>query len=195
MPGAPGRVVTLVPAAETDAATAITYGLAHRLSADRVEDTMRQLDHRERGGYTTMLLDFHPIDGRIGPFSVLVYTATPANPNYLGPAPLPEMARQIARARGPSGRNSEYLLELARALRRISTDPHVEQLEAMVRELLASDSTDSTACAAVTTDGDGRHDHDDHDGGDDPAAAAAATADRGDASATVEAAVPPAAQR
>ena len=44
------------------------------------------------------------------------------------------MVRQIATSHGPSGANSEYLLELAAALRAIDAhDPHVFELEAAVR--------------------------------------------------------------
>ena len=64
----------------------------------------------------------------------LSYVATPANPNYLGPAPLPAIAEQIARAHGPSGPNAEYVRELARALRDMpADDPHVFELEALLR--------------------------------------------------------------
>ncbi len=52
----------------------------------------------------------------------LTYVATAdrtANPNYLGPAPLDDVARQIATACGPSGPNYEYLFRLADAMRQM----------------------------------------------------------------------------
>jgi cation transport regulator ChaC len=64
----------------------------------------------------------------------VVYIAATDNHAYLGPAPLPEMAQQIATSTGPSGANLDYLLQLAEALRLIEADdPHVFELEAAVR--------------------------------------------------------------
>jgi len=39
-----------------------------------------------------------------------------SNKYYLGPAPLEEMARQIATASGPCGNNREYLFKLEKAM-------------------------------------------------------------------------------
>lgn len=58
------------------------------------------------------------------------------NVNWGGDAPLPDLARQIAAAVGPSGPNHEYLYKLAEGLRDIGAeDEHVFELEALVRHL------------------------------------------------------------
>jgi cation transport regulator ChaC len=59
--------------------------------------------------------------------------ATERNQNYLGPAPLDAIARQVREARGPSGANLEYVLRLADSLREMdASDPHVFALEALL---------------------------------------------------------------
>lgn len=130
VPGAPGRVVTLVPEPN-----AVTWGMAYQVDASVRAQVLARLDHREKGGYSRERVDVHLRDGgRID--EVLVYRATEANPQYLGPAPLAEVAAQIQRSRGPSGPNPEYLLELARALRSLGVeDAHVFDLEAALLEL------------------------------------------------------------
>ena len=53
----------------------------------------------------------------------LVYIASEdrkKNLNYLGTAPCEAIARQIAAAAGPSGRNDEYLFGLAHALEQVA---------------------------------------------------------------------------
>lgn len=66
-----------------------------------------------------------------------MYVSTDTNPNYLGPAPIDQIAAQVLRSRGPSGPN-DYVLRLAEALREIEgQDPHVFALEALVRRSLA----------------------------------------------------------
>ena len=65
-----------------------------------------------------------------------MYIAPIGNHAFLGPAPLQHMARQIHHSAGPSGRNLDYLLELAEALRGLEADDdHVFELEAAVREI------------------------------------------------------------
>jgi cation transport regulator ChaC len=120
VPGAPGRVVTLVPQVG-----ARCFGVAYRLhDADR-ETVLAHLDHREKGGYARHEVAFHTTSAG-GPIRALVYIATEANPEYLGPAPLQALVAQIRHARGPSGANTEYVLRLAEALRSLDAeDEHV----------------------------------------------------------------------
>jgi cation transport protein ChaC len=127
VPGAPGRVVTLLAEAE-----ARCFGVAYRVPESDAEAVLSALDHRERGGYERHALDLHFDDGAAT--TGLVYIATEANPNYLGPASLEVIAAQVARACGPSGSNAEYVRELARALREMTAhDDHVFALDALVQ--------------------------------------------------------------
>mmetsp|Transcript_7154 Transcript_7154/g.18290 ORF Transcript_7154/g.18290 Transcript_7154/m.18290 type:complete len:81 (-) Transcript_7154:158-400(-) len=66
------------------------------------------------------------------------------NPNYLGPVPLAALAQQIATSEGPSGRNCEYLFELARAFRRFQLeDAFLFELEKEVKRVLAGQGRDA----------------------------------------------------
>ncbi len=128
VPGAPGRVVTLVPARDGR-----TWGMAYRVEPDVLDEVLVQLDHREQGGYDRHELEVHDRDDRAFA-TALVYLARPDNPNYLGEAPLPEIAAQVRRSTGPSGPNPEYVLRLAEALEAMGVeDPHVDALAALVR--------------------------------------------------------------
>ncbi|GBG62055.1 hypothetical protein CBR_g28532 [Chara braunii] len=73
---------------------------------------------------------------------VLVYIASEdrtRNVYYLGPAPLHDIAKQIATAVGPSGPNYEYLFRLEEALQEIGVvDEEVVVLAELVRNLMAS---------------------------------------------------------
>ena len=63
----------------------------------------------------------------------MVPMADKNNPAFLGDAPLEELARHIAASQGPSGSNSDYVLQLARALRDLNDhDPHVVALESLL---------------------------------------------------------------
>ena len=117
-PDYPGRVVTLAPQAGTTCS-----GMAYLIRPDVFD----YLDHREKNGYlrfsTTLTFD----DGSNA--QGLVYIADPNNAAYLGPAADAAIANQIAAASGPSGRNRDYLTELADALDLLGkTDPHVQAL-------------------------------------------------------------------
>ena len=120
---APGRVVTLVPepGAQCD-------GMAYLVTPEE----FAHLDHREKNGYLRLATEMTFEDG--GTAEGIVYIATHENAAWLGPASERDIARQIAAARGPSGPNSEYLLELARALRELGK--HDEHVHAIERHLL-----------------------------------------------------------
>ena len=56
------------------------------------------------------------------------------NPHFLGPAPVDQVAAQIATAVGPSGPNWQYLYRLADAMRELRVqDEELFALEAKVR--------------------------------------------------------------
>lgn len=121
-----------------------TWGIAYKVLPSDVPEVMAYLDHRERGGYTTHKVLFHPAKkpsnfGEQMTITVLAYIATKLNPNYLGPAPIEDLAKQVVVSRGPSGCNTEYILNLAHAMRQIApgiVDEHLYSLEGKVREHL-----------------------------------------------------------
>ena len=137
VPGAPGRVVTLVrdPSAEC-------WGVAYRIASDERESILAELDHREKGGYDRLLVD---LGLRVGSgLRGLTYLANEENVNYLGPAPLEQIAAQVLSASGPSGPNLEYVRRLADALRRLgAADEHVFALDRLLAGAAAAAGADS----------------------------------------------------
>ena len=130
VPEQPGRVVTLIPAAEQHCA-----GMAYLIHAETVTTTFERLDYREKNGYERVTTHLHLHDGRAVPG--LVYIAPVDNFAYLGEADLVDIAEQIITSRGPSGRNIDYLTELADALRNIGAhDEHVFALESIALQLM-----------------------------------------------------------
>ena len=128
-PDAPGRVVTIVA---DERETCI--GMAYNIAQERYGETIEILDYRERGGYQ---LKFLPVffENNEKVFAS-VYIATPDNSEFLGEAAPEKIARQISTSCGPSGPNDEYVIKLARALRKIgANDPHVFEVERWVRSL------------------------------------------------------------
>ena len=118
-PEAPGRVATIVPAAD-----AICHGMAYLVTPEE----FAHLDHREKNGYLRLPIDMR-FDGG-GSEKGLVYIARHDNAAYLGEASELDIARHIAGARGPSGPNVEYLVHLAHALRDMGhEDEHVFAIE------------------------------------------------------------------
>ncbi len=121
VPGAPGRVVTLVRHSG-----AVCLGVAYRVAALDTEPVLEMLEHRERGGYLRVALPLQLEGPREQVREAFTWVANPTNPNYLGPAALDAIAEQVAGSAGPSGENREYVLRLAEALRALGgEDPHV----------------------------------------------------------------------
>lgn len=130
MPGAPGRVATLV-----EEQGAVTHGIAMELKGN---DALDYLNNREMtlGGYLQQISTFHPSSSTLAPFPVLVFVATPQSKHWLGPAPHRSIAKQVVGSSGPSGHNVEYVLKLAKWLRETFPsvwDDHLYTLETFVR--------------------------------------------------------------
>lgn len=126
-PWRPGRVVTLAPAPDD-----CCWGIAYRLAETEAEAILADLDIRERGGYVRMEIELEldgqtPTQRTVG----LTYQAWPGNRNYAGPAPIAEIAAQVAQATGPSGTNTDYVRDLHAALQALDVkDTHVAALAA-----------------------------------------------------------------
>lgn len=127
VPGAPGRVATLIPDEESH-----VWGVAYRIDREESDAILEALDYREKGGYERHFEAVYGPDGLVVE-RALVYVATKDNPNWGGPMEAAEIARIIRESRGPSGANIEYLLRLAEALREIGAeDQHVFELERLL---------------------------------------------------------------
>lgn len=99
---------------------------------------MEYLDYREKDGYEQKTVTFYPLNDKIRPFELQIYIADKNNPFYVGPAPLEDIAYQISTSKGPSGRNDDYLFQLAETMRILVPDiydDHLYELEALVKKL------------------------------------------------------------
>lgn len=127
VPGAPGRVLTLI-----DAPGERCWGRAYRLPEVQASAALAHLDHREKGGYERLSMSIVLASGER--VTGLTYRAAPDNPEFLGPAPVAEMVAQIASSHGPSGSNREYVLELQLELSRLSIDDkHISEIAAALQ--------------------------------------------------------------
>jgi cation transport regulator ChaC len=127
-PDAPGRVVTLVPEP-----SATCGGMAYRVDATVWDAVLATLDERESGGFGRFDVVVTFIDPARSTVRGLVYAAAKGNPNFLGPAPVAEIAAQARRCRGTSGTNLEYVIRLAESLDAIGLpDPHVSDIAALL---------------------------------------------------------------
>jgi cation transport regulator ChaC len=125
---APGRVVTL-----TEEAGGRCWGVTYRVAQAKRDDVLAALDHRERGGFNRRDVSVTLRGRERAAIRAITYIASPANPNYLGPAPVAAIAEQVRRSWGPSGSNAEYALRLAESLRALGIDDdHVSEVTALL---------------------------------------------------------------
>lgn len=128
-PDAPGRVVTLIPDSG-----AVCPGMAYLISPQ----VFNHLDHREKNGYLRIVEDIWLSGDKF--YEGVIYVASEDNEAFLGPASECEIARHIAVSEGPSGRNTDYVISLADALRELEgDDPHVFAIEQYLMELETQD--------------------------------------------------------
>lgn len=127
-PEAPGRVVTLIEDPQ-----AVCWGMGYLVALDRLEEVLATLDHREQAGYRRLetRMDFRDRSEPV--MSALLYVAARGNPNFVGDAPLEDIAAIVRTAQGPSGSNREYVLRLDAALAEMGgRDEHVSALAALI---------------------------------------------------------------
>lgn len=125
-PDDPGRVVTLIeaPGERCD-------GVAFLIEPSVFD----HLDFREKNGYERVRVGIHfdedAVDG-------VMYRAAEGNHAFLGDATIDDIALHVSGSHGPSGSNSDYVFELARALRDLGVaDEHVFAVEARLKQLAA----------------------------------------------------------
>ncbi|CAN8273355.1 unnamed protein product [Cochlearia groenlandica] len=143
-PENPARTCTLEKDDE-----AVCWGTAFCVHGGPEEErlAMEYLERRECEYDLKTCVDFFKEDDPLKPAvtGVIVFTSTPdkvSNKYYLGPAPLEDMARQIATANGPCGNNRDYLFLLEKALHDIGhEEEYVIELANEVRKVLAKSST------------------------------------------------------
>ncbi|KAG2238187.1 hypothetical protein Bca52824_092558 [Brassica carinata] len=101
---------------------------------------MEYLERRECEYDSKTLVEFYTFKNKFCISLLLIFTSTPdkvSNKYYLGPAPLEEMAMQIATASGPRGNNWEYLFKLEKAMHDIEHEENfVIELANEVRKQL-----------------------------------------------------------
>ncbi|XP_063430384.1 putative glutathione-specific gamma-glutamylcyclotransferase 2 isoform X2 [Mytilus trossulus] len=115
------------------------WGIAYEIANEQIEYVTAHLDFREKNGYTQTEVLFYPSEEKESPIHLKIYIGTSDNEEYLGPAPIEDIAKQIYDSVGPSGKNIDYLLNLANAVRQLfpdETDEHLFELEKSVKHKL-----------------------------------------------------------
>lgn len=133
VPGAPGRVATLIPA---DGAT--LWGAAYLIDDAAWPEVEHVLAVREQGGYDRIdvrcALAADDVAGAIvEEVDAALYLGAPTNALYIGPEDREVTAAIVRRARGPSGDNVAYVRELVAALAALGApDPEVDMIAALL---------------------------------------------------------------
>ncbi|XP_078433904.1 gamma-glutamylcyclotransferase 2-2-like [Wolffia australiana] len=124
----------------------ICWGVAYCIKggSEKERDAMKYLEKRECEYDLKAHVDFYSEENPLKPAvtDVIVFISTPdkeVNKYYLGPAPVEEMARQIATASGPCGNSRDYLFSLQKALFAIGhEEEEVIELAKEVRRVMAA---------------------------------------------------------
>ncbi|KAL4935469.1 hypothetical protein BDV06DRAFT_128406 [Aspergillus oleicola] len=153
-PEHPGRVVTVIergfwetlddPLAHLDKDTTRVWGTAYHIPSSHAEEVHDYLDVREIDGYSVHYTPFHAktdTDAQTTPITCMVYIGQPSNPQFLRSPSQRDpqaVAEVIAQGVGASGKNTEYLYLLEKALEGVglgSADGHVTDLVRRVSEI------------------------------------------------------------
>ena len=129
----PGRVVTLIPFQQWktftndpdyETTTDTCYGIAYKIAEADIPQVMSHLDYREKDGYDKQQVLIHTDQGDV---EATLYYGSIHGSSFGGPDP--RLAEIIATARGDSGSNQEYFVNLLQQHRQLfGIDPHLESL-------------------------------------------------------------------
>ncbi|KAF9463169.1 ChaC-like protein [Collybia nuda] len=158
-PESPGRVVTLIHKEDWDKFSGsdafpdedIVWGIAYTIDPIYEAEVRDYLDYREKDGYTMETLDIYGMDDGVEKVIIhgaICYVGRDDNPSFVGSEPLDALADRIWTSVGPSGRNKDYLYNLAAAIHNLSPssyDSHLYALEAKVRALDDKNGTSTQA--------------------------------------------------
>ncbi|GIC86791.1 gamma-glutamylcyclotransferase [Aspergillus udagawae] len=169
------------PHAHLESSTARVWGAAYHIPASHAEEVHDYLDDREIDGYTVHYTPFHPIStvsastvskgpgteaapqtqppsqAHAAPIICMVYIGQPTNPQFLRDPARREpqdVAEVISCGRGQSGKNTEYLYLLEKALEGLglgSADMHVTDL---VRRVKAIENTEESTAEEAAAERD-----------------------------------------
>ncbi|KAH7906897.1 ChaC-like protein [Hygrophoropsis aurantiaca] len=123
-----------------------SIGVAYTIDPAYEAEVRDYLDYREKDGYTLETLDIYTIEDGIEKIIIhnaYCYVGRPDNPSFIGSEDLDFLANRIWRSIGPSGRNKDYLYQLAESVRRLapaSYDSHLFALETRLRKLDREDT-------------------------------------------------------
>ncbi|KAH8927822.1 ChaC-like protein [Atractiella rhizophila] len=154
VPGAPGRVVTLLTADDWKTVSqndehlrsseeCIVWGVAYLIDPAYEKEVFAYLDHREKDGYTLRNVDLYgpSEDGtgeRVLVSKAMTYVGELSNPSFAGYEKLSLVAETVHRSVGPSGPNQEYLFKLVESIAELapeSEDTYLMEMVQRVKEL------------------------------------------------------------
>lgn len=171
----PGRVVTVIerefwetlddPLAHLESESESlgkVWGAAYHIPASHAEEVHDYLDEREINGYTAHFTPFHAVSPGAtqtaskvphaesgAPVVCMVYIGQPINPQFLREPEEREpeqVARVISASQGKSGKNTEYLYLLEKALEGLglgTADAHVTDLVKRVKAIKAGEEPEA----------------------------------------------------
>mmetsp|Transcript_1781 Transcript_1781/g.2100 ORF Transcript_1781/g.2100 Transcript_1781/m.2100 type:complete len:226 (-) Transcript_1781:448-1125(-) len=139
-PEEPGLVATLI-ADETEDSDGIV-GVAYRIASEHSLEVIDKVDFREKGGYLRYVQqvqlgsDTKFTEESKETVEAVFYAGSVNNPSFASKHirnDLTAMAKIIASAVGPSGKNSEYFFKLCDFCRQVGVkDSHLQELEAEI---------------------------------------------------------------